>query len=88
METDIDLYTTLFIEHGSGQGNSHGTRKWKWKLTWTGKSRIELGMELGTEIDMEILVVPPGFSWFLQVFPGSFSDQVNPKDERFVFNFE
>ena len=55
MEIDIDLYTALFIEHGSGQGNSHGTRKWKWKLTWTGKSRIELGMELGTEIDMEFL---------------------------------
>ena len=31
------------------------------------------------------LFVPPGFSWFLQVSPGSFSDQVNPKDERFVF---
>ena len=30
------------------------------------------------------LLVPPGFSWFLQVSPGSFSDQVNPKDERFV----
>ena len=34
------------------------------------------------------LFVPPGFSWFLQVSPGSFSDQVKPKDERFVFKFE
>ena len=37
---------------------------------------------------LQVTPCPPGFSWFLQVSPGSFSDQVNPKDERFVFKFE